>query len=109
MVPLKVLGQSSVIGLSHASFRVLVLLAGQYDGHNNGALGLSKTQAKSQSVSNKTLYKALAKLEEIDVIRETYPASRVPPRPTMYSLTWVKMDDTDWSQATRVPARTFRN
>jgi DNA-binding HxlR family transcriptional regulator len=106
-LPLTVLGHEAVISLTHAQFRVLVLMAAQFNGYNNGALGLSKTQAEKQNITNKTLYKALRILEERGLIERTYPASRVPPRPTMYALTWTPLDDTDWSRATRTPSRTF--
>ena len=106
-LPLTVLGHESVITLSHAAFRVLVILAAQFTGYNNGALGLSKTQAAQQNISNRTLYRALHTLETRGLIERTYQSSRVPPRPTMFALTWIAVDDTDWSTTTRVPARTF--
>ena len=106
-LPLTVLGHESVITLSHAAFRVLVILAAQLTGYNNGALGLSKTQAAQQNISNRTLYRALHTLETRGLIERTYQSSRVPPRPTMFALTWIAVDDTDWSTTTRVPARTF--
>ena len=106
-LPLIVLGHESVITLTHAAFRVLVILAAQFTGYNNGALALSKTQAAKQNISNRTLYRALRTLERRGLIDRTYPSSRVPPRPTMFALTWLAVDDTEWSNATRVPARTF--
>ena len=109
MLPLTVLDKAAVITLHHAAFRVLVLMAAQFNGYNNGALGLSKSQASSQNISNKTLYKALATLEERGLIERTYPASRVPPRPTMYALMWIAIDDTEWSRSTRIPAHTYRD
>ena len=84
-------------------------MAAQFNGYNNGALGLSKSQAANQNVSNKTLYKALGILEDRGLIEETYPASRVPPRPTMYALTWMSVDDTSWSQSRRIPSHTYRD
>ena len=108
-LPLTVLGHVSVIALTHAAFRVLVLLTAQFNGYNNGALGLSKSQAASQNISNKTLYKALATLEGRGLIERTYPASRVPPRPTMYALMWISIDDTEWSRSTHVPAHSYRD
>ena len=108
-LPLTVLDQAAVITLSHATFRVLVLMAAQFNGYNNGALGLAKSQAASQNISNKTLYKALATLEEHGLVEQTYPASRVPPRPTMYALTWISIDDTEWSRSTRIPTHTYRD
>ncbi len=106
-LPVTVLEHISVATLSHAEFRVLVILAAQFNGYNNGALGLSKTQAARQNISNKTLYRALHTLETRRLIERTYHSSRVPPRPTMFALTWIAVDDTDWSKATRVAARTF--
>ena len=108
-LPLKVLAHDAVITLSHATFRVLVLMGAQFNGHNNGALGLSKSQAARQNISNKTLYKALATLEERGLIEQTYPASRVPPRPTMYALMWISIDDTEWSRSTRIPTHSYRD
>ncbi len=108
-LPLTVLDQAAVINLHHAAFRVLVLMAAQFTGYNNGALGLSKSQAAKQNISNKTLYKALATLEARGLIEQTYPASRVPPRPTMYALTWISIDDTEWSRSTRIPTHTYRD
>ena len=109
MLPLTVLDKVAVNTLSHATKWVLVLMAAQYNGYNNGALGLSKSQAAKQNISNKTLYKALATLEERGLIEQTYPASRVPPRPTMYALTWISVDDTSWSQSTRIPSHAYRD
>ena len=108
-LPLTVLDQVAVITLSHATFRVLVLMAAQFNGHNNGALGLSKSQAARQNISNKTLYKALTTLEERGLIEQTYPASRVPPRPTMYALMWISIGDTEWSRSTRIPTHSYRD
>ena len=107
MLPLAVLDKPAVLTLHHAHFRVLVLLAAQYTGSNNGALGLSKSQAATQGVTNKTLYRALSALEERGLISQTYPASRVPPRPTMYAITWKKLDDTDYSRKTRTPTHEY--
>ena len=107
--PVKVLSHVAVTTLSHASFRVLVLMSAQYSGYNNGALGLSKNQAERQNISNKTLYKALATLVERGLVERTYPASRVPQRPTMYALTWRPINDTEWSSATRVPTHAYQD
>ena len=107
MLPVTVLGTDAVKTLSHAAFRVLTLMAAEYNGGNNGAVALSKMQAAKQGISNRTLYRALRTLETRGLIERTYQSSRVPPRPTMFALAWIAVDDTDWSVATRVPARTF--
>jgi len=109
-LPLTVLGHDSVKSLSHAEFRVLVLLAAEFNGRNNGALGITRKQAAENGVgSGHTLYKALRTLEERGLIAQTYPASRVPPRPTMFALTWLSHDDTQWSQSSRVASHSYRH
>ena len=108
-LPVTVLSTDAVRTLSHAAHRVMVLLAAEYNGGNNGALGLSKTQAAEQGIANRTLYRALRTLETRGLIDREFQSSRVPPRPTMYSLTWVSVDDTKWSRSTRVPAHTYRD
>jgi chromosome segregation and condensation protein ScpB len=109
MLPLKVLATPAVTTLSHAAFRVMALLASQYTGYNNGGLGLTAGQAATSGIrSDNTFYRALRELEEHALIERTYHASRVPPRPTMYALTWISIDDTEYSQKTRLPSHTYR-
>ena len=109
MLPVRVLATQAVTTLNHAQFRILVLLAAQFDGRNNGALGLTRSQAANNGISsNNTLYGALRELEIRGLIEQTYPASRVPPRPSMYCLTWLPVNDTSWSQASRVPTHGYR-
>ena len=110
MLPVMVLDSLAVTTLSHAAFRVLVLLAAQFNGHNNGALGITAEQAAGAGIgSNRTLYHSLAELEARRLILATYPASRVPPRPTMWALTWLPLNDTQYSDATRTPSPAYRN
>lgn len=109
-LPLSVLSTPAVTTLDHAAFRVLVLLAAQYYGTNNGALGITWTQAAANGIkSDNTLYAALRELETRGLIEQTYPASRVPPRPTMYAITWVSVDDTEYSRSTRTAAHSYRD
>ena len=109
MIPIDVMKHPSTSTLSHAAFRVLVLLAGAYSGHNNGALGVTAGQAAESGVgSRNTLYRALRELESRGLILKTYSASRVPPRPTMWAITWVSVDDTEWSRKTTTAAHTYR-
>jgi hypothetical protein len=110
MVPHKVFAHVAVRTLSHAAFRVLVLLTMQFAGRNNGGLGLTATQAAESGIrSDNTFYRALRELEEHGLIERTYHASRVPPRPTMYGLAWIALDDTEYSQATRLPSHAYRD
>ena len=109
-LPLTVLDQPAARTLSHATFRILVLLAAQYHGSNNGELGLTRSQAAANGIgSDHTLYRALRTLGERGLIEQTYAASRVPPRPTMFALTWISVDDTSWSRSTRTPSHSYRN
>lgn len=108
-VPLTVLATPAVITLEHAAFRIMVLLAAQYTGYNNGALGITRDQAAQNGIgSNRTLYGALRELEARGLLERTYHASRVPPRPTMYALTWVSVDDTEYSKSERLPTHAYR-
>ena len=109
MQPTVVLEHEAVTTLHNAAFRVLVLLSKQFTGHNNGAIGLSKAQASEHGISNKTLYKALHDLEARGLIEMTYPASRVPPRPTMYALSWLPKDNTNYSNGTSKPSNKYRD
>lgn len=109
MIPVAVLEHVSVRTLSHAAVRVLLLLAAAYNGRNNGAVGVTAEQAATHGVgSRNTLYTALRELEARGLIVQTYPASRVPPRPTMWALTWKAIDDTEWSRATTTPSNAYR-
>ena len=110
LLPVTVLSTDAVKTLHHAAFRVLVLLAAEYNGHNNGAVGLTRSQVAVNGIgSDHTLYSALRTLEKRGLSEQTYPASRVPPRPTMYALTWISVDATEWSQSKRIPVHTYRD
>jgi hypothetical protein len=109
-LPLSVLKTPAVTTLSHAEFRVLVLLAAQYTGYNNGDLGITRSQAAEQGIgSDHTLYGALRNLEARGLIDQTYRASRVPPRPAKYAISWESVDDTEWSSSVRLPTHAYRD
>ena len=108
-LPCDVLDSQAVATLSHAQFRVLVLMAAQFNGHNNGALGITAKQATDQGIASEhTFYGALRILEERDLIEKTHPASRVPPRPSMYALTWRPLDQTKYTEARRAAMNGFK-
>ncbi len=109
MLPLDLLTHKSVTTLDHATHRVLVLLASQYHGHNNGAVGLSARQASQLGIkSDNTFYRALKELQLRGLILLTAPASRVPPRPAMFALTWQSIDDTQYSKSTNTPSLDYQ-
>ena len=106
---MRVLATPAVTTLSHAAFRVMALLAAQYRGRNNGNLGLTYGQAANAGIASKnTFYNALRQLEEHGLIERTYPSSRVPARPTMYALAWWPLDDTEYSQSTRLASHAYK-
>lgn len=108
-LPCEVMNHAAVATLTHAQFRVLVLMAGQFNGHNNGAIGLTAEQAKKQGISSENTYRAALKvLEERGLIESTYPASRVPPRPKMYALTWRPVEKTKYSDPRRMATNAYR-
>jgi len=110
MVPQCVMESTACINLTHAAFRVLVLLAAEFNGYNNGAIGITASQARQAGIgSDKTLYRSLHELEARMLIATTHPASRVPPRPTMWKLTWLPVDDTQYTSATRTPSHAYRD
>lgn len=109
MLPHDLLNSEAVKTLSHSGYRLMVLFAAQYDGSNNGALGLTPGQAAKNGIrSQTTFYKVLQELEEHAILERTHEASRVPPRPTMYALTWIPVNDTEYSLAKRVPTRAYK-
>lgn len=108
-LPIVVLESAAVTSLSHATFRVLVLLTAQFSGFNNGALGLTATQAaKAGIASDRTLYKSLRELEDRRLIRMTYHSSRIPPRPTMWEITWRPLNDTPYTRSTSKASHSYR-
>ena len=95
-LPVDVLDSRAVKTLGHAAFRVLALMAAQFQGFNNGALGVTAKQAAENGIrSDTTFYRALRALQAHNLIEATYPSSRKPPRPAMFALTWVALDDTN--------------
>lgn len=109
MLPLTVMDHKTVQTLNHAEFRVLMLLAREFNGHNNGGVGVTAEQAREHGIKSKnTFYESLRELESRGLIRKTCHASRVPPRPAMYALTWLPLNDTKYSEAERVPSNKYQ-
>lgn len=108
MLPLQVLESEAVRTLTHAAFRVLMLFAAQFNGHNNGALGVTATQAQEAGIGRNTFYRSLRALEQRGLLELTARASRVPPRPSMYSLAWLGVDDTEYSRKRAVPTHAYK-
>ena len=110
MLPVQLILHISVTTLHHGSFRILVLLTAEYRGRNNGAIGLTRDQAKAAGIGGKnTLYKGLKDLVERGLIEITHPASRVPPRPAMYALNWLPINDTEYTKKSLLATHAYRN
>lgn len=109
-IPSRVLEHSAVTTLDHVPFRVLVMLAAEFRGGNNGALSLTAAQAMAKGIGAKnSFYAALKELKSRGLIAETYPASRVPPRPAQFALEWRPLNDTEYTKRTVVASRGFES
>lgn len=94
MVPVDVLTSAAVRTLPNVAHRVLVALAAQYHGCNNGSLTLTRRTAREYGIGDThALAAALRELEERGLVIRTRPGSRLPPRSAMYALTWRQVDD----------------
>ncbi|HET7675210.1 MAG TPA: hypothetical protein VFL54_06775 [Gammaproteobacteria bacterium] len=102
------LESEAVRTLYHAAFRVLVLLAAEYNGHNCGAQGITAKQAYEHGISRNAFYAALQELQARGLIHMTCKASRIPPRPAKFELAWVARDDTEFSQSRRLPTHAYK-
>lgn len=79
--------------LPHIAFRVLVVLAGQFTGGNNGSLSLTRRTAAKHGIRNAhALFAALRELEARSLIERTRPGSRIPPRSAFFALTWRRVN-----------------
>jgi len=110
LLPRQLIYHPAVSTLTGTAFRVLVLLASQHTGHNNGALGLTHKQAVAGGISTKaSLYNALRELQRRQIIEITFPSSKIPSRPTMYALSWFPRSNTQFSSATVVPSHGYKD
>lgn len=100
-LPTDVLQSEAHRTLPHPARSVLVALADQYRGHNNGSLTLTRVYAALKyGITNPySLDESLRELEERGLIVETRPGTRpngrVRPRSAMFALTWVEIHTPD--------------
>ena len=99
MLPMAVFQSQSCATLSHAHFRLLMALAADYNGSNNGALALTRPQARRLGIgSNRTMSIGFKDLEQRGLIFRTDPGMIRPPRPARFAITWKPTDKTAFSQ-----------
>ena len=93
MLPVEVLTSDAARTLPHPAHRVLVSLAAQYVGVNNGSLTFTRRTAIDYGIGNPhTLGASLRELEIRGLIVRTRLGSRIPPRSAMFAITWRKID-----------------
>lgn len=99
MLPHDLLYSEACTTLSHAHFRALTALAATYMGENNGALTLTRPQARKHGIaSNETIAAALKELERRGLVIRTDPGMRTPPRPARFAVTWKPLDKTEYTE-----------
>lgn len=95
-VPRKVMNSSDFRSLSSSSIRVLLWLAYQYRGKNNGDLSATHTMAAGWGIKAKdTLAKALRELIDKGFIHKTRHGRFMRPGHCcdLYALSWAAVDD----------------
>jgi hypothetical protein len=94
MLPVDVLTSKAVRTLPHLAHRVLVALAAQFVGRNNGSLTLPRPTARAYGIGDSHgLAAALRELEDRGLVVRTRPGTRIPPRSAMYAVTWRGIDE----------------
>lgn len=110
MLPLSVLKHAAVAALDPAARWVLVALAGQFSGGNNGGLSLTRAVAREYGInSSDTLTRGLQALCEAGLAERTYLGSYRPPAPARYALTWHPMNRTEWTNAAPAATHAYRS
>ena len=93
LLPLCVLNGAAYLGVSAHARMLLVDLAAQYRGDNNGDLCAAFSMMKLRGwKSTHTLQKAKLELIEAGLIVETRKGAR-PSKASLYAVTWYAMDD----------------
>ncbi|MBU6951618.1 hypothetical protein [Hahella sp. HN01] len=92
-LPLHMLAHDNFRSLSYRAKSLLLDVASQFRGHNNGDLCASLTIMKSYGwTSSDQLHKARKELEERGWLIETRKGAR-PNIPTLYALAWLPIND----------------
>lgn len=93
-IPVDVLTSDAARTLPAYAVRVLLAIAAQYRGKNNGDLALAWAMARPFGISSKgQLVESLALLQERCLIVKTRQGGKKPLGPTLYAVTWQPIDN----------------
>jgi hypothetical protein len=88
-IPVSVLESLAVTELNHAAFRVLVILASQWHGNNNGTLALTESHARRFGLRGRdTLYRSLRELEAHGLIVRTRQGMKLKKHFSLWAIGW---------------------
>lgn len=94
MIPVEVMASAAMLSLPNFARWVLMAIAAQYRGNNNGDLALTWKIARAFGIGSKEhLVQALAFLLERGLIVKTRQGGKRPLGPTLYAITWKPIDD----------------
>ena len=95
-IPRYVIHTPAFMSLRGNSVKLLVLLATQYKGNNNGDLIITHSFYKTFFKSSQTMYAARDELEQkgfIATVSYTHLTMPTKKQPSLYALTWLPVDD----------------
>jgi hypothetical protein len=93
-IPVEVLTSEAFISLLAYAVRLLLAIAAQYRGNNNGDLAMTRAIARTFGInSHWQLERGLATLLEHGLIEKTRQGGKKPLGPCLYAVTWQPIDD----------------
>lgn len=96
LVPLDVLLSEAFRTLPNYALRVLLAVAGQFNGRNNGDLSLTAAEARRFGVASTwQLYAGLDELQRHGLLIKTRQGGKRPMGCTLYALGWVRIHESD--------------
>lgn len=94
LLPLEVLTSDACRLLPAFALRILVAMAAQYSGWNNGDLALTWSMARAYGINSKVqLNSGIDLLLERGLIQKTRQGGKKPFGPCLYALTWRGIDE----------------
>lgn len=93
-IPVSVLESEACKTLEHAAFRILVILASQYRGSNNGTQALTPSfSQRFGTLGKNTVYRSLEQLVARNLLIETRPGLRMKNHFALYAIGWEPIDN----------------